>query len=51
MAMSKRIKLYSGIIVSDQLETGVLLRRLMKLMDSKSASDMRDWLVFLSNWR
>jgi hypothetical protein len=51
MAMSKRIKLYSGIIVSDQLETGVLLRRLMKLIDAKSASDMRDWLEFLSNWR
>lgn len=42
---------HSGIIVSDQLEVGVLLRRLLRLVNTKSAEDMHDWLEFLSNWR
>lgn len=42
---------HSGIIVSDQLEIGVIIRRLLKLLDSRSSADMRNWLEFLSNWR
>lgn len=41
---------HAGIIVSDQMGTGVVLRRLLRLIDEKSASDMLDWLEFLSNW-
>lgn len=42
---------HAGIIVSDQLATGVILRRLLRLIDAKSADEMRDWLEYLSNWR
>lgn len=42
---------HAGIIVSDQLEIGVVIRRLLKLLDARSAEDMQDWLEFLSNWR
>jgi hypothetical protein len=41
---------HSGIVVSDQVATGVVIRRLLRLIDAKSADDMRDWLEFLSNW-
>lgn len=42
---------HAGIIVSDQLEIGMITRRLLRLLDVRSAEDMRDWLEFLSNWR
>ena len=42
---------HSGIIVSDQLEIGIVIRRLLRLLDARSAVDMRNWLEFLSNWR
>ncbi len=42
---------HSGIIVSDQLETGVILRRLLKLLNVRSSAEMQDRLEFLSNWR
>jgi hypothetical protein len=42
---------HAGIIVSDQLETGVLVRRLLRLLQSRSAEDMVNWLEFLSSWR
>ena len=42
---------HAGLIVSDQLETGVILRRLLKLLSNRPANDMRDWLEYLSNWR
>jgi hypothetical protein len=42
---------HAGIIVSDQLETGVLLRRLLKLINARSTEEMQDWLEYLSNWR
>lgn len=42
---------HAGIIVSDQLGTGVILRRLLKLINDRSAEEMRNWLEFLSNWR
>ncbi len=42
---------HSGIIVSDQIEVGVILRRLLRLLDGISAEDMHNWLEFLSNWR
>lgn len=42
---------HSGIIVSDQVGTGTVMRRLLRLIDAKSASDMHNWLEFLSNWQ
>lgn len=42
---------HAGIIVSDQLPVGVLLRRLLSLMDARTAEGMQNRLVFLSNWR
>ena len=42
---------HAGIIVSDQLQVGHILRRLLSLLDAKSAEDMQNWLEFLSNWR
>lgn len=42
---------HTGIIVSDQLQVGVILRRLLKLMDARTATDMYNHLEFLSNWR
>ena len=44
-------RFHTGIIVSDQLEIGIVVRRLLKLLDGKSATDMQNWLEFLSNWR
>ncbi len=44
-------KSHAGIIVSDQIQVGILVRRLLKLLDAKSASEMQDWLEFLENWR
>lgn len=41
---------HSGILVSDQVGTGVVMRRLLRLIDARSALDMRDQLEFLSNW-
>ena len=42
---------HAGIIVSDQLEIGIVIRRLLKLLDARSAEDLPNWLEFLSNWR
>jgi hypothetical protein len=42
---------HSGIVISDQLGTGIVMRRLLRLIDAKSADEMHDWLEFLSNWR
>lgn len=42
---------HAGIIVSDQLEISIVIRRLLRLLDGRSAEDMRGWLEFLSNWR
>ena len=42
---------HAGIIVSDQLQVGMIVRRLLKLLATRSAADMRDWLEYLSNWR
>ena len=44
-------KHHVGIIVSDQLQVGVIVRRLLKLLASLSAADMRDRLEYLGNWR
>lgn len=46
----RRGQSHTGIIVSDQIDTGTILRRLLRLIDERSASDMHDWLEFLSNW-
>lgn len=42
---------HTGIVVSDQLQVGVVLRRLLKLLDARDSAEMRNWLEFLSNWR
>jgi predicted nuclease of predicted toxin-antitoxin system len=40
---------HAGIIVSDQLEVGLILRRLLRLLDRRSAEEMNSWLEFLRN--
>jgi hypothetical protein len=42
---------HAGIVVSDQVQVGQLVRRLLKLVGALSAADMRDRLEFLSNWK
>jgi hypothetical protein len=42
---------HSGIIVSDQVPVGVLLRRLMRLWFTVSREDMGRRVEFLSSWR
>ena len=44
-------RFHAGIIVSDQLEIGVVIRRLLRLLDARSATEMQNWLEFLSSWR
>ncbi len=41
----------SGIVVSDQLPIGTMLRRFMKFWFALSAADMNNRLEFLSNWK
>ena len=42
---------HAGIIVSDQVQVGQLIRRLMRLLDGLSAADMGDRLEFLGKWK
>jgi hypothetical protein len=42
---------HAGIILSDQLETGTIVRRVLRLVATRSPSDMQDRLEYLSNWR
>ena len=42
---------HGGIIVSDQVQVGIILRRVLALLDARSAEEMQDWLEFLSTWR
>jgi hypothetical protein len=42
---------HAGIIVSGQLRIGLLLQRILKLIDERSAEDMRDRIEYLGNWR
>jgi hypothetical protein len=42
---------HAGIIISAQLPVGVILRRLLRLLNARSDAEMRDWLEYLSNWR
>jgi len=44
-------KEHSGIIVSDQLPIGVLLKRFMRLWFSLKATDMKNRIEFLSTWK
>ncbi len=44
-------KEHAGIILSDQLPTGVLLKRFMKLWFSLNAIDMKNRFEFLNNWK
>ena len=36
---------HSGIVVSDQLQVGVALRRLLRLLDARNSEDMRNRVV------
>jgi len=47
----KARKTHSGIILSDQLPVGTMLKRVMKLWFSLSPEDMKNRLEFLSNWK
>jgi hypothetical protein len=40
---------HAGIIVSDQVGTGVVMRQLLRLIDAKPAEEIHDWLEFLNN--
>lgn len=42
---------HAGIIVSDQVHVGRIVRRLLRLLDGRSADEMENWLEFLSNWK
>jgi len=42
---------HAGIIVSNQVQVGVIVRRMLKLLNTRSAVDMQDWLEYLTNWR
>lgn len=44
-------RIHSGIIVSNQLSIGTLLKRLMRLWFSLDANDMENRIEFLSNWK
>ena len=46
-----KMKPHAGIILSDQLAVGVLIRRLMKLYVSLSREDMQNRLEYLSTWK
>jgi hypothetical protein len=49
--MMKPMRYHAGIIVSDPLETGVIVRRLFKLLNARTAAEVKDWLEYFSNWR
>lgn len=42
---------HGGIILSDQLPVGMVLRRLMKLYFSLTSDDMKNRLEYLSSWK
>jgi predicted nuclease of predicted toxin-antitoxin system len=42
---------HSGIILSDQLPVGVLLKRFMRLWFTLKAEDMHNRLEFLASWK
>ena len=42
---------HAGIVLSDQLPIGVILRRLMKLYYSVTLEDMKNRLEYLSAWK
>jgi hypothetical protein len=42
---------HAGIILSDQLPIGVILRRLMRLYLSVNLEDMKNRLEYLSGWK
>ena len=42
---------HAGIVISAQLGTSIIVRRLLKLLHARSAENMRNWLEYLSNWR
>jgi len=44
-------KVHAGIVISDQLSVGELLKRFMRLWFRLSAEQMKSRLEFLSNWR
>jgi predicted nuclease of predicted toxin-antitoxin system len=47
----KNNRIHSGILLTDQLPIGVLLKRIMQLWFTLDANDMESRIEFLSNWR
>lgn len=50
-AFIKNNRTHSGIIISDQLSVGLLLKRTMKLWFTMNRAEMNNKLEFLSNWK
>ena len=44
-------RIHHGIIVTDQLSIGTLLKRIMKIWFTLDADDMKNRFEFLSNWK
>lgn len=42
---------HAGIIVSNQDPVGPVVKRLLILLQARSAVEMEDWLEFLGSWR
>ena len=42
---------HAGIVLSDQISIGIVLRRLMKLYFSLGSKEMANRLEYLSNWK
>jgi len=42
---------HAGMVVSDQMPIGIVLRRLMKLYFSLGSEEMANRLEYLSNWK
>ncbi|OGP64432.1 MAG: hypothetical protein A2169_01235 [Deltaproteobacteria bacterium RBG_13_47_9] len=42
---------HAGIVISDQIPIGIVLRRLMKLYFSLCSEEMANRLEYLSNWK
>jgi hypothetical protein len=42
---------FSGLVVSDQIDFRILLRRVLRLLGSRSAEEIADTIVWLSDFR
>jgi hypothetical protein len=44
-------KSHAGIVISDQLPMGELLRRILNLLNARSADDLKDGVHWLQTYR